>query len=57
MTKYLISFPSEATVFPAEDFEAVVEASNSIIEEGQSCRRVCLRRRDRREPRPAARGR
>lgn len=36
MTKYLISFPSEATVFPAEDFEAVVEASHSIIEEAKA---------------------
>jgi hypothetical protein len=32
MSKYLISFPSEAMVFPEEDFEAVVEDSHAVIE-------------------------
>ncbi|MET4592725.1 transcription initiation protein [Arthrobacter sp. 754] len=35
MTKYLISFPSEAMVFPAEDFEVVVEASHAVIDEAK----------------------
>ncbi|WP_309057461.1 hypothetical protein [Streptomyces sp.] len=36
MTKYLISFPSEAMVVPEEDFEAVVEASHAVIEEARA---------------------
>ena len=36
MTKYLISFPSEAMVIPEEDFEAVVEDSHAIIEEAKA---------------------
>lgn len=35
MTKYLISFPSEAMVFPEEDFEAVVDDSHAVIEEAK----------------------
>lgn len=36
MTKYLISFPGEAMVFPEEEFEAVVEASHAVIEEAKA---------------------
>src|SRR6266498_4008946 len=36
MTKYLISFPGEAMVFPEEDFEAVVEASHAVIDEAKA---------------------
>jgi hypothetical protein len=36
VTKYLISFPGEAMVFPEEDFEAVVEASHAVIEEAKA---------------------
>lgn len=36
MTKYLISFPSEAMVFPEEDLEAVSEASHAVIEEAKA---------------------
>ena len=36
MTKYLISFPGEAMVFPEGDFEAVVEASHAVIEEAKA---------------------
>ena len=36
MTKYLISFPSEAMVFPEEDFEAVVEDSHAVIDEAKA---------------------
>lgn len=36
MTKYLISFPGDAMVFPEEDFEAVVEASHAVIEEAKA---------------------
>lgn len=36
MTKYLISFPSEAMAFPQEDFEAVVEAAHAVIDEAKS---------------------
>ncbi|WP_426988803.1 YciI family protein [Pseudarthrobacter sp. Y6] len=36
MTKYLISFPGEAMVFPKEDFEAVVEASHAVIDEAKA---------------------
>lgn len=35
MTKYLISFPSEAMVVPEEEFEAVVEASHAVIDEAR----------------------
>ena len=41
MTKYLISFPSEAMVVPEEDFEAVVEASHAVIEEAKAVCRSC----------------
>lgn len=36
MTKYLISFPAEAMVFPEEDFGAVAEASHAVIEEAKT---------------------
>jgi hypothetical protein len=36
MTKYLISFPGEAMVFPEGDFEAVVEESHAVIEEAKA---------------------
>ena len=36
MTKYLISFPGEAMVFPAEEFEAVVEAAHAVIDEAKA---------------------
>ena len=36
MTKYLISFPGEAMVFPEEDFGAVVEASHAVIDEAKA---------------------
>jgi len=36
MTKYLISFPGEAMVFPEEDFEAVAEAAHAVIEEAKA---------------------
>lgn len=36
MTKYLISFPGEAMVVAAEDFEAVVEDSHAVIEEAKA---------------------
>ena len=36
MTKYLISFPSEAMVVTEEDFQAVVEASHAVIEEAKA---------------------
>jgi hypothetical protein len=36
VTKYLISFPSEAMVVPEEDFEAVVKASHEVIEEAKA---------------------
>ncbi|WP_100448808.1 YciI family protein [Glycomyces xiaoerkulensis] len=36
MTKYLISFPSEAMVIPDEDFEAVAEAAHAVIEEAKA---------------------
>ncbi|MCD0447219.1 YciI family protein [Glycomyces sp. A-F 0318] len=35
MTKYLISFPGEAMVFPEEEFAAVVEDSHAVIEEAK----------------------
>lgn len=36
MTKYLISFPSEAMVVPEEEFEAVVQASHAVIDEAKA---------------------
>ena len=35
MTKYLISFPSEAMVIPDEDFQSVVEASHAVVREAK----------------------
>ncbi|MEU9787670.1 YciI family protein [Streptomyces phaeochromogenes] len=35
MTKYLISFPSEAMVVPEEDFAAVVEESHAVFQEAK----------------------
>lgn len=35
MTKYLISFPSEAMVLTAEEFPAVVAESHAVIEEAK----------------------
>jgi hypothetical protein len=35
MTKYLISFPSAAMVFPEEDFQAVVDASHAVVQEAK----------------------
>lgn len=32
MTKYLISFPGEAMVFPAEDFQAVADDAHAVVE-------------------------
>lgn len=36
MTKFLISFPSEAMVFPEEEFQAVVDDSHAVIEEAKA---------------------
>jgi len=36
MAKYLISFPSPAMVFPAEDFETVAAESHAVIEEAKA---------------------
>ena len=36
MTKYLISFPGEAMVFPEEEFEAVSRDSHAVIEEAKA---------------------
>ena len=36
MTKYLISFPSEAMVVTEEDFPAVVADSHAVIEEAKA---------------------
>jgi len=36
MTKYLISFPSEAMVVDDEDFPLVVAASHAVIEEAKA---------------------
>ena len=33
MLHFLISFPSEAMVFPEEDFAAVVESSHAVVRE------------------------
>ena len=36
MTKYLISFPSSAMVFPDEDLQAVSDASHAVVEEAKA---------------------
>ena len=36
MTKYLISFPSEAMVLTEEEFPIVVETSHAVIEEAKA---------------------
>lgn len=36
MTKYLISFPGEAMVFPAEDLAAVAAAAHAVIDEAKA---------------------
>lgn len=36
MTKYLISFPGEATVFPEEDFDTVVHDAHAVIDDAKS---------------------
>lgn len=35
MTKYLISFPSGAMVFPAGDLQAVSDASHGVVQEAK----------------------
>lgn len=35
MTKYLISFPSEAMVLSPEDFQAVSDASHAVVQEAK----------------------
>lgn len=35
MTKYLISFPSEAMVVPEGEFQAVADAAHAVIEEAK----------------------
>lgn len=35
MTKYLISFPSGAMEFPAEDFQAIVDAAHAVVQEAK----------------------
>ena len=35
MTKYLISFPSGAMNFPAEDFQAVADAAHAVVQEAK----------------------
>lgn len=35
MTKYLISFPSDAMDVPAEEFQAVVDASHAVVREAK----------------------
>ena len=35
MTKYLISFPSGAMVFPDEDLQAVSDASHAVVQEAK----------------------
>lgn len=35
MTKYLISFPSAAMTFPAEDLQAVSDAAHAVVEEAK----------------------
>jgi hypothetical protein len=36
MTKYLISFPSEAMMVPEEDIESVAEAAHAVIAEAKA---------------------
>ena len=36
MTKYLISFPGEAMVFPAGDLQAVADASHAVVAEAKA---------------------
>lgn len=36
MTKYLISFPSSAMVFPDEEFQAVADAARAVVEEAKA---------------------
>jgi len=36
MTKYLISFPSAAMVFPAEDFQAVSDAAHAVVAQAKA---------------------
>lgn len=36
MTKYLISFPSAAMVFPAEDLQAVSDAAHAVVREAKA---------------------
>jgi len=36
MTKYLISFPSGAMVFPDEDLQAASDASHAVVEEAKA---------------------
>lgn len=36
MTKYLISFPSGAMVVPAEEFQAVADASHDVVREAKA---------------------
>ena len=35
MTKYLISFPSSAMVFPPEELQAVSDASHAVVQEAK----------------------
>lgn len=35
MTKYLISFPSAAMVFPAEELQAVADAAHAVVQEAK----------------------
>ena len=35
MTKYLISFPSAAMVFPEEELQAVSDASHAVVQEAK----------------------
>jgi hypothetical protein len=36
MTKYLISFPSSAMVFPPEDLQAVSDAAHAVVDEAKA---------------------
>ena len=47
MTKYLISFPGDAMVFPEEDLQAVSDASHAIVQVAKGRRRVGVRGRHR----------
>ncbi|MBN9611738.1 MAG: transcription initiation protein [Actinobacteria bacterium 69-20] len=35
MTKYLISFPSAAMVFPEEDFQSISDAAHAVVQEAK----------------------